>query len=289
MNWQWIKMKSVRDPHWSDLARARFLREMGKDATALLRAPGSRELTPPPPPREGLLTGERADFPTLSSPPLTPPPRCQASPSRGLVAFRAALTEPGSFSASAGDQAGAARRPRARDAPSPRSPRPAYNSGGSADPSRARPQQDPWPPRASAPSAAPRGTPPRSSRWASSRGLSTRCAWAPLRLALGLVQLLPERLPAGPSVSWASPPTSAGGPVSVRIVRAATTCDLLGCQGERATHAGGWRPVGVQVRTPGPRVGTRACVVQAWGPQVGTRLLVVEGPCPSGGDPLRGR
>ncbi|XDB67161.1 hypothetical protein ABFV05_020777 [Capra hircus] len=71
-----------------------------------------------------------------------------------------------------------------------------------------------------------------------------------LRLALGLLQLRPARRPASPGVAWASPATSAGGPASVRIVRAATTCDVLGCLGESATCAGGWRPIGVRgVRT----------------------------------------
>ncbi|XDB67162.1 PREDICTED: G-protein coupled receptor 143 isoform X3 [Capra hircus] len=52
-----------------------------------------------------------------------------------------------------------------------------------------------------------------------------------LRLALGLLQLRPGRLPAGPGIASASPTTSARGPASVRIVRAATACDLLGCLG----------------------------------------------------------
>ncbi|XP_070145813.1 G-protein coupled receptor 143 isoform X3 [Ovis canadensis] len=52
-----------------------------------------------------------------------------------------------------------------------------------------------------------------------------------LRLALGLLQLRPARRPESPGVAWASPATSAGGPASVRIVRAATTCDVLGCLG----------------------------------------------------------
>ncbi|XP_043315455.1 G-protein coupled receptor 143 isoform X1 [Cervus canadensis] len=52
-----------------------------------------------------------------------------------------------------------------------------------------------------------------------------------LRLALGLLQLRPGRRPAGPGVVLAPPRTSARGPASVRIVRAATACDLLGCLG----------------------------------------------------------
>uniref|UniRef100_A0A2K6Q286 G-protein coupled receptor 143 n=1 Tax=Rhinopithecus roxellana TaxID=61622 RepID=A0A2K6Q286_RHIRO len=46
-----------------------------------------------------------------------------------------------------------------------------------------------------------------------------------LRLALGLLQLLPGRRPAGPGSPATSPPAS------VRILRAATACDLLGCLG----------------------------------------------------------
>ncbi|CAI9180103.1 unnamed protein product [Rangifer tarandus platyrhynchus] len=87
-----------------------------------------------------------------------------------------------------------------------------------------------------------------------------------LRLALDLLQLRPGRRPAGPGVASASPPASvsppasARGPASVRIVRAATACDLLGCLGDRATRAargGGGREAtfGVRVRAPGPRVG----------------------------------
>ncbi|XP_025132075.3 G-protein coupled receptor 143 isoform X2 [Bubalus bubalis] len=52
-----------------------------------------------------------------------------------------------------------------------------------------------------------------------------------LRLALGLLQLRPGRRPAGPGIASASPATSARVPASVRIVRAATACDLLGCLG----------------------------------------------------------
>ncbi|KAB0372048.1 hypothetical protein FD755_015840 [Muntiacus reevesi] len=52
-----------------------------------------------------------------------------------------------------------------------------------------------------------------------------------LRLALGLLLLRPGRRPAGPGVALAPPRTSARGPASVRIVRAATACDLLGCLG----------------------------------------------------------
>ncbi|KAM9669231.1 LOW QUALITY PROTEIN: G-protein coupled receptor 143-like [Dama dama] len=52
-----------------------------------------------------------------------------------------------------------------------------------------------------------------------------------LRLALGLLLLRPGRRPARPGVALAPPRTSARGPASVRIVRAATACDLLGCLG----------------------------------------------------------
>ncbi|XP_045328389.1 G-protein coupled receptor 143 isoform X1 [Leopardus geoffroyi] len=51
------------------------------------------------------------------------------------------------------------------------------------------------------------------------------------RLALGLLQLLPGRRPAGPGATSTSPPASARTPASVRILRAAAVCDLLGCLG----------------------------------------------------------
>ncbi|XP_047699735.1 G-protein coupled receptor 143 isoform X1 [Prionailurus viverrinus] len=51
------------------------------------------------------------------------------------------------------------------------------------------------------------------------------------RLALGLLQLLPGRRPAGPGARSTSPPASARAPASVRILRAAAACDLLGCLG----------------------------------------------------------
>nr|XP_055193478.1 G-protein coupled receptor 143 isoform X2 [Nyctereutes procyonoides] len=49
-------------------------------------------------------------------------------------------------------------------------------------------------------------------------------------VALGLLQLLPRRRPAGPG-SPAAPPASPRAPASVRILRAAAACDLLGCLG----------------------------------------------------------
>ncbi|XP_057574843.1 G-protein coupled receptor 143 [Hippopotamus amphibius kiboko] len=52
-----------------------------------------------------------------------------------------------------------------------------------------------------------------------------------LRLALGLLQLLPGRWPAGSGIPTTSPPASARAPASVRILRAAGACDLLGCLG----------------------------------------------------------
>ncbi|XP_047621368.1 G-protein coupled receptor 143 [Phacochoerus africanus] len=52
-----------------------------------------------------------------------------------------------------------------------------------------------------------------------------------LRLALGLLQLLPRRRPAGPGVPSASPPGSSRAPASACILRAAAACDLLGCLG----------------------------------------------------------
>uniref|UniRef100_A0A8C0YY56 G-protein coupled receptor 143 n=1 Tax=Canis lupus familiaris TaxID=9615 RepID=A0A8C0YY56_CANLF len=49
-------------------------------------------------------------------------------------------------------------------------------------------------------------------------------------VALGLLQLLPRRRPAGPG-SPAASPASPRAPASVRILRAAAACDLLGCLG----------------------------------------------------------
>ncbi|XP_039090179.1 G-protein coupled receptor 143 [Hyaena hyaena] len=51
------------------------------------------------------------------------------------------------------------------------------------------------------------------------------------RLALGLLQVLPGRRPAGPGATAPAPPVSARAPASVRILRAAAACDLLGCLG----------------------------------------------------------
>ncbi|XP_066214013.1 G-protein coupled receptor 143 isoform X2 [Saccopteryx leptura] len=51
-----------------------------------------------------------------------------------------------------------------------------------------------------------------------------------LRLALGLLQLLPRRRPAGHGVPSASPPASARAP-SIRILRMVIACDVLGCLG----------------------------------------------------------
>ncbi|XP_054576260.1 G-protein coupled receptor 143 [Eptesicus fuscus] len=52
-----------------------------------------------------------------------------------------------------------------------------------------------------------------------------------LRLALGLLQLLPGRRPAAPAGSPPSPPAAARAPASTRILRAAVACDVLGCLG----------------------------------------------------------
>ncbi|XP_074180307.1 G-protein coupled receptor 143 isoform X2 [Rhinolophus sinicus] len=52
-----------------------------------------------------------------------------------------------------------------------------------------------------------------------------------LRLALGLLQLLPGRRPAGPGAPWTSPRASARVPASTRILRAVAACDVLGCLG----------------------------------------------------------
>uniref|UniRef100_A0A452QCG9 Uncharacterized protein n=1 Tax=Ursus americanus TaxID=9643 RepID=A0A452QCG9_URSAM len=50
-------------------------------------------------------------------------------------------------------------------------------------------------------------------------------------LVLGLLQLLPRRRPAGSGAPSTAPPASARAPASVRILRAAAACDLLGCLG----------------------------------------------------------
>nr|KAF6394673.1 G protein-coupled receptor 143 [Rousettus aegyptiacus] len=52
-----------------------------------------------------------------------------------------------------------------------------------------------------------------------------------LRLALGLLQLLPARRPAGPREPATSPRASARAPASTRILRAVAVCDVLGCMG----------------------------------------------------------
>ncbi|XP_059536409.1 G-protein coupled receptor 143 isoform X1 [Myotis daubentonii] len=52
-----------------------------------------------------------------------------------------------------------------------------------------------------------------------------------LRLALGLLQLLPGRRPAAPAGSLTSPRAPARAPASTRILRAAVACDVLGCLG----------------------------------------------------------
>nr|XP_044996026.1 G-protein coupled receptor 143 [Jaculus jaculus] len=51
-----------------------------------------------------------------------------------------------------------------------------------------------------------------------------------LRLVFGLLRLLPGRQPAGPGAPPPPPPASSL-PASARILRAAITCDLLGCLG----------------------------------------------------------
>lgn len=72
-----------------------------------------------------------------------------------------------------------------------------------------------------------------------------------LRLALGLLQLLPGRRPAGPGAPWTSPRASARVPASTRILRAVAACDVLGCLGKGARLQGspvrarlGARPAG---------------------------------------------
>lgn len=81
------------------------------------------------------------------------------------------------------------------------------------------------------------------------------------RLALGLLQLLPGRRPAGPGATSTSPPASARAPASVRILRAAAACDLLGCLGKARGPARrpGWGSPARGLGQPGPRVG--ACSV----------------------------
>lgn len=65
-----------------------------------------------------------------------------------------------------------------------------------------------------------------------------------LRLALGLLQLLPWRRPAGPGAPAASPPAAPRAPASTRILRAVAACDVLGCLGKGARPGGpGSRPL----------------------------------------------
>ncbi|XP_017511614.2 G-protein coupled receptor 143 isoform X1 [Manis javanica] len=52
-----------------------------------------------------------------------------------------------------------------------------------------------------------------------------------LCLALGLLQLLPQRRPEGPGIPSSTSRASASLPASARILRAAAACDLLGCLG----------------------------------------------------------
>lgn len=89
-----------------------------------------------------------------------------------------------------------------------------------------------------------------------------------LRLALGLLQLLPGRRPAGPGASWTSPRASARVPASTRILRAVAACDVLGCLGKDARLQGspgpctvrGARPAGVVCSVPGS-----GRVARGWG------------------------
>lgn len=106
-----------------------------------------------------------------------------------------------------------------------------------------------------------------------------------LRLALGLLQLLPRRRPAGPGVPSASPPGSSRAPASACILRAAAACDLLGCLGKCARPASG-RP---SVRGCGRAArgwGTRACAAEGARPQLGTGGFAGKDSSPGGG---RGR
>lgn len=73
-----------------------------------------------------------------------------------------------------------------------------------------------------------------------------------LRLALGLLQLLPARRPAGPREPATSPRASARAPASTRILRAVAVCDVLGCMGEGARRRGG--PVGARSGARGAEV-----------------------------------
>lgn len=100
-----------------------------------------------------------------------------------------------------------------------------------------------------------------------------------LRLALGLLQLRPGRRPAGPGIASASPATSARVPASVRIVRAATACDLLGCLGERASRAGegGWGTR--RCSSEGARSAGGDPFLGGEGARPGTPPCVVQGPC----------
>ena len=192
------------------------------------------------------------------------------------MAFSAALTEPGSFSASAGRELGeGCGEAQGTERPAPRPPRPAHGSGRPgcpqipAYPSRVHPQYDQCPlrdwhlllphvghrhvARARLPVA----------------GLHPLCLGSgALCLALGLLQLQPRSRPAVPGVAAASPRTSARSHASVSIVHAATTCDLLGCLVERATHAGEGRG------------GTRRCANESARPTRGDPFLGGEGTWP---------
>lgn len=71
-----------------------------------------------------------------------------------------------------------------------------------------------------------------------------------LRLALGLLQLLPGRRPAGPGAPWTSPRASARVPASTRILRAVAACDVLGCLGKGARLQGSPGPCTVRGARP---------------------------------------
>ncbi|KAK2500489.1 hypothetical protein MC885_016259 [Smutsia gigantea] len=84
-----------------------------------------------------------------------------------------------------------------------------------------------------------------------------------LRLALGLLQLLSRRRPAGPGTPSPTSQASASLPAAARILRAAAACDLLGCLGQRkqatcqSCHGRG-------SRVPGSGALTPALPVQVW-------------------------
>lgn len=142
----------------------------------------------------------------------------------------------------AGDCGGVGERPRAHDAP-PAGGGPAHDPGGPAGSPQTRAAS-----RAQ-PMASPRlGTFCCPTRDAATqlvlsfqpRAFHALCLGSgALCLALGLLQLLPQRRPEGPGIPSSTSRASASLPASARILRAAAACDLLGCLGKGARPLAG--------------------------------------------------